>query len=134
MKNTRLILFILTTLVAFDTAAMAQSEAGEVGKQPRTCFSPNSWAGWRAPDNQTIYIRVGMRDIYRLDLAGSYPGLRSGGAYLIQRHRGISTICSPLDFDLRLSVTPGQSTPIIVRSMTRLNASDAASLPANARP
>jgi hypothetical protein len=60
--------------------------------------------------------------------------LQSGGVYLIHRVRGNGAICSPLDLDLRISHGSRSSTPILIKSMTKLSPSEAASLPKHLRP
>jgi hypothetical protein len=123
---------LVTAALGFSSTAVAEP-SGSLN-QKRQCFLSNSWNGWKAADNRTIYVRVRPKDIYRLDLAGEYPMLRSGGVYLIHRVRGSGTICSPVDLDLRMSLGSRSSTPILIKSMTKLSQSEAANLPKHLRP
>ncbi len=62
------------------------------------CFFINQWQGWHATNDHTIYIRVNMRDIYRIDLsAGSQELTWPGSYHLVSVVRGSSSVCTPLD-------------------------------------
>ena len=49
------------------------SAADKPASEP--CFSSRSINGFQAADDQTLYIRVGVRDVFRLDLAPGCQGL-----------------------------------------------------------
>lgn len=132
MKSSMVLTRSAAFVVMLAAAAMAQAAPAEQGG--RSCFYSRQWNGWRAPDASTIYIRVGVRDIYRLDLTNACQALRSPGAVLVNRVRGGSSICSPLDLDLRVSQGHGFATPCLVKTMTKLTPDEAAALPKAARP
>ena len=124
-------------------ALMFSAQAQAQGPAPRPeshrggqCFFINQLEGWRAADDRTIYIRVGVRDFYRLDLAGSCPNLTLPDAHLITRTRGPQTVCSAVDWDLSVNTSgPGAiPTPCIVSSMRKLGPAEAAALPKKLRP
>lgn len=100
------------------------------------CFFINEFRGWKAPDARTIFIRVGAERIYRLDLAADCALLTFADAHLITRSRGTDTVCSALDWDLRVSQPPGTGAPetCIVKQMTRLSTAEAAAIPPKFRP
>jgi hypothetical protein len=120
----------LLSLAAASAVATLPSTASAAGG---SCFYTSQWQGWRATDDRTLYIRVRMRDIYRLDLANSCM-IRSPGVHLTIKVRGSMSICSPLDLDLRVSQGRHFSTPCIVKTMTKLTPEEAAALPKAARP
>ncbi len=96
----------------------------------RECFASRDWNGWRAsPDAKSIYIRVGVSKIYRIDLAHACTALQSGGVYLVTRLHGSPWICHPLDLDLRVSDGHGFRTSCMVSDITPLSAEEAAALP-----
>src|ERR1700733_10319362 len=65
------------------------------------CFNTRDWNGWTvSPDAKSIYIRVGVRQFFRLGFSYSCPAARGIGVHLVTRTRGSSLICSPLDLDL----------------------------------
>jgi hypothetical protein len=99
------------------------------------CFYSRDWNGWKAsPDGKSIYIRVGVRDLYRLDFSHSCSAAQGVGVHLVTRVRGSSLICNPIDLDLKVSDGRGFATPCIVSGITPLSAEDAAALPKNLRP
>ncbi|HEX4195811.1 MAG TPA: DUF6491 family protein [Caulobacteraceae bacterium] len=62
---------IAAGVVLSATAASAQPAANN-GNQ---CFWKRNINGFQAPNDRTVYIRVGVRDIYRLDLMNDCTGL-----------------------------------------------------------
>ena len=101
------------------------------------CFLSRDWSSWKAsPDSRTIYLRVGVRDIFRLDLDQACTNLKSLDARLITKIRGSDWICSPLDLDLRVSdgLAPGFSEACIVKGLSKLTPDQVAALPKQLRP
>jgi len=82
-----------------------------------------------------MYIRVNMNKYYRLDMSGSCPALLWPDAHLIMNVRGPDTICSPLDWDLKVSTgLHGIPMPCIVKTMTPLTPDQAAAIPKKFKP
>ncbi|MGH8150198.1 MAG: hypothetical protein ACRETB_09545 [Steroidobacteraceae bacterium] len=106
--------------------------AGGSGHAP--CFFLRDWKRlWKATaDARTIYISVSHR-VYRLDLAVAYPLLKSRWAVLHYRDSS-STVCSPTDLQLVVSDRLGVHEDVIVRKLTLLTPTEAASLPKHLRP
>ena len=101
----------------------------------RSCFFANEFDNWRAPDANTMYIRTNTNRYYRLDMSGSCPALLWPNAHLIMNIRGPNTICSALDWDLKVSTGfPGIPTPCIVKTMTALTPDQAAAIPKKFKP
>src|ERR1700761_3394448 len=100
------------------------------------CFFTQSFQNWKAPDDKTIIIRVNLNQYYRLDLANSCTQLKWPSSHLITRWRGSNSVCSALDWDLKVSQgdTRGFATPCIVKTMTPLTAVQAAAIPKHFRP
>jgi len=97
----------------------------------QSCFYSNQWTSWKAPDDHTIFLKVGNR-VYRLDLA-SCPTLTMGGATLIT-HSHSTQICSAIDWNLKVRGGGGVTTGCIVNKMTQLTPDEIAALPKDARP
>lgn len=115
-------------------AALAAGATAPALAQPgQSCFFVSQWNGWKAADDHTVYLNVAGNRIYRLDMANSCPELTFPDSRLITRHHTTS-ICSPLDWDLRVSQGHGFATPCIVKGMTLLTPEQAAALPKSARP
>lgn len=104
--------------------------------QQNACFFINEFRSWKAPDARTIFIRVGTEHFYRLDLAADCALLTFPDAHLITRTRGTETVCSALDWDLRISQPPGTGAPetCIVKQMTLLSPAETAAIPPKFRP
>ena len=119
---------LAATLLA---AASATAATAAQDRTPdRACFASNSWQGWSAPrDGDVLYLRVGVRDIYRVELT---PGTRvrnDGDRFLINRIRGSNWICSSLDLDLAISDHHGFQEPLIARSLRKLTPAEVAAIP-----
>ena len=127
------VLLAAAGILALSLPAISQPAAPV--KSHSSCFFSQQFESWKAPDTKTIYIRVGMHHIYRLDLAVPCYPLRSPGAFLVTRLRGSSTICGPLDWDLHVA-TSWHSIPqaCIVKAMTELSADEVKALPKSHRP
>jgi hypothetical protein len=119
---------ICLTLAAAAVLGAAPAFADE-GASPRACFFSNQWRGWSAPTPDTLLIRVGLTDVYRVELA---PGARvrdNNGDFLVNRLVGSNTICSALDLNLYLSDDLGFKRPLIARSLTKLTPEEVAAIP-----
>ena len=103
---------------------------------PNACFEIEQFQNWRAQDDKTIYIRVLMDKYFRLDLAQSCPALKMPDSHLITHTRGSDTVCSAIDWDLKVSEGPSFrfSEPCIVKTMTLLSPSDVAAIPRGIKP
>jgi len=113
-------------------ASAAADPAGATGTQ---CFFVRNFENWKASDAKTVYIRVNHNEFYRLDLVSACPNLLSPSSHLISKWRGSDTVCSALDWDLKVSqADPQFSVPCIVKTMTKLDPAAAAAIPKNARP
>src|SRR5689334_9055784 len=86
-----------------------------------TCFRSTNWNGWSAPgDGDALLLQVGMHDVYRIQLARGTHVHRWADQYLVNRVRGGTWICSPLDLDLTLNDRAGFSLPLIAQSIQKL--------------
>ncbi|MGH6875872.1 MAG: DUF6491 family protein [Rhizomicrobium sp.] len=128
----RALLLALLGLAIGSAPAAAQS-----GPAPqRSCFLITEMRGWKAPDDKTIYIRVNLHKIYRLDLAAACPLLTMPESHLITKTRGPDLVCSAIDWDLAVAQPPpaGMPEPCIVKQMTRLTPEQAAAIPPKFKP
>jgi hypothetical protein len=125
----------LTCCVA--TLMLAGAAHAQATKHANQCFLMSQMQDWRAPDARTIYIRVNVRDYYRLDLSGECPELTAPDAHLITKTRGSDWVCSAIDWDLRVGEggpPGGFVTPCIVQSMTKMTPAQVAAIPPKSRP
>ena len=120
------VLLLSTTLAAADAAPPVKHTG---------CFFARNFESWKAPDAKTINIRVGMHDYFRLDLTSSCPALLWPGSHLITVFHGFDTVCSALDWDLKVSQgTDGFPVPCIVKTMTALTPDEVATIPKQFKP
>ncbi len=119
--------------ITMSVASGAQAESREA---PRAqCFMSRDWNNWRAsPDARRIYLRVGPKRVYRLDLASACHALRQPGAYLVNRLRGSNWICGPQDLNLSVAVGRRFESPCIVSGVTLLTPREVEALPRRLRP
>ena len=109
--------------------------AAQPAKPADQCFFTSQFENWRAPDARTINIRVRGDRYYRLGLGSECRALLDPGARLVTTFRGASTVCSPLDWDLKVSAGIGSpAIPCFVRAMTRLTPEQAKALTSKGRP
>jgi len=71
------------------------------GDAARHCFFSSQFENWKAGNDKTIYIRVGVNRYFRLDLAGSCRSATWPDSFLITRFHGSNTICTAIDWDLK---------------------------------
>jgi hypothetical protein len=126
----RPILFALAATAA--CAAAGQAAAQTPGGQ-RDCFYSRNINGFTAVDDETVNIRVGVRDVYQLKLFAPSTDIKwAQGIALVSR--GGSFICSRLDADVVVPSTVGGAQRFPVTSIRHLTREEAAALPKNQRP
>lgn len=102
-------------------------------KQANPCFYARNVNGFNAPDNHTVYIRVGVSDVYRLDLMMDCLDLTFRQSLGIRSTPGSSWICSPLDAEVVYrDVGAPQRCP--VTAIHKLTPAEVAALPKRDRP
>ena len=101
----------------------------------RQCFYASTVSGYReAESDEALYLRAGVRDIYRLDFLGSCPGVEwSMGRIGLQQRGGGGTICDGMDVDVLIENT-GFPRRCPVRDVRRLTDAEVAALPDKHRP
>ena len=121
---------------AFALALLSGAVPAMAQPASNACFPITEFRGWKAPDNKTIFIRVGLDRVFRLDLANTCSMLTMPGTHLITKTRGPDLVCSAIDWDLSVSQTPPANIPepCIVRTMTLLSPEEAAAIPPKLRP
>ena len=118
----------MLAVTAAGAAAAADPEPGQ--KSSNACFASNTWQGWSAPGNgDVLYLRVGLRDIYKVELTPGSHVRKDADQFLINKIRGSDWICSPLDLNLTLSDHHGFQQPLIARSLRKLTPAEAAAIP-----
>ena len=115
---------------ALATALLGSAAANADTPKSHDCFFARSWQGWKAPDAKTLYLRVDLHDVYKVDLVGESSFLLDPDPHLINReHGGSSAICSPLDLDLQVSNGFGATQPLLAKSIVKLTPDQIAAIP-----
>lgn len=100
-----------------------------------SCFLSSNWSGWKSPDPNTIYLRIDVNRIYRVDLASPSNQLNDPSVHLVSKIRGSAWICSPLDLQLEVADSHGGfREPLFVKSITELTPDQAKAIPPKFRP
>jgi hypothetical protein len=116
--------------VAGSLGFAGQAMSAQTSGHTDSCFLSRDWEGWKSPSPNVIYLRIGVSQIYRLDLSAGSNQLQEGDVHLINKVRGSDWICSPLDLDLQLADDHGIfREPLFVKSITRLTPDQVAAIP-----
>jgi hypothetical protein len=100
--------------------------------QKQDCFWSRSVSSFAAPNENVVYLRVGVHDVYEADLFGACPDVDWSQAIALIS-RGSSFICSGLDAEIVTHSTIGpQRCP--VRNIRKLTPAEVAALPKRAIP
>jgi hypothetical protein len=121
----------LIAAVGAATAASAEAKPRPVTK----CFFTTAWRGWSSPSPDVLYLKVNMRDVYKVDLVGGgSSSLKRPGYFLVNQVRGSNSICSALDLDLAVADGHGFYQPLIARSIRPMSTEEIALIPKKFRP
>lgn len=123
---------ILPLGVALILLAAGGAHAADAAKPQRACFLARNVDGWSATDDHTVYVRVGVKEVYRLDLLGPCPDIDWSWNLGLVSH-GSSWICSPLDATI-IAQSPIGPQRCPVRAVTRLTPEEIATLPPKKKP
>jgi hypothetical protein len=121
-------------LLALSTAAVAADAKPSSAKpKPKNeCFFTQTIDGFAAPDEHTVYVRAGVRDVYKFQLMGICPDIDWSQRIALVSRSG-SSICTGMDAEIVTHTQIGpQRCP--VRSMHKLTPEEIAALPPKARP
>jgi len=99
----------------------------------RSCFPASNVSGFRASDDKTVYLRVGVKDVYRLDLMSACPNVDWNERIALFSRGGSSFICTGLDVDV-ISSTPIGRQRCPVQTLTKLTPQEVAALPKKSLP
>jgi len=81
---------------AFSTPVVNAQPAAADSGHGNQCFYTRNINGFQAPDDRTVYIRVGVNDIYRLSLMVGCTGLTFRQGIGLESTPGDPWICSPI--------------------------------------
>ncbi|MBS0333368.1 MAG: hypothetical protein JSS35_11420, partial [Proteobacteria bacterium] len=88
-----------------------------------------------APDDHTVYVKVNLHDVYRLDLMVPCPDVNWNQRIALQSSRGAGgSICSALDAEIVSHATGLGRQRCPVKTLTKLTPEQVAALPKGAKP
>jgi hypothetical protein len=121
-------------LLAGLAAALVGGQALAAADNHTPCFFITQWRGWKAPNENTLYLGVNMHDVYRVDLSAGSPELLWPTSHLVSQVRGSNSICTAIDLQLSVSDTNGFRQPLIARKLTKLTPAEVAAIPKKFNP
>lgn len=125
-------LAVVGLLLAAPASSLAAPELPATAKPQRQCFWTQRITSFAAPDDHTVNLRVGARDVYQMELFAPCPEVNWRQTIAVQS-RGGSYICSGLDAEI---IAPSSIGPqrCAVRTVRKLTAAEVAGLPKRGRP
>jgi hypothetical protein len=123
--------FGLATFGALAATPLAKAEP-RPADTARQCFYERNINNFTTPTNRLIYIRVGVAQIYRLDLMNDCPELTFRQNLRFSRSPS-GDICGPVDLQIRFQQS-GVRRICQVSDMRRLSPAEVAALPKRDRP
>jgi len=109
------------------TNAQPQAPAGQ------QCFYTRSINGFQAPNDHTLYIRVGVNDYWRVDLMTACTGLTWRQTLGLESAAGSPFICSPIQAQVVFRDT-GVRRVCPVSGLHKLTPAEFEALPKRYRP
>jgi hypothetical protein len=130
---------MMKTPLALAAAALLALGATTVdaAKKPSQdhCFWARNVTNFSAPNDHTVYVRVGNRDVYELDLLGPCPDVSFNQRLALVSSPGAGgSICSALDAQIVTHSTGIGRQNCPVKTLRKLTPEQVAALPPKARP
>lgn len=110
----------------------AEPAAKPASKPARQCFWANQVNSFASDDDRHVYVRVGVKDIYELEMFGRCHDIDWTQKIGIVS-RGGSTICSGLDAEI-IAPSPIGPQRCQVSKVRKLSEAEIKALPKRARP
>jgi hypothetical protein len=123
----------LTSALAATPLARAESAASSAPKDKGQCFYARNINNYVVAGDRLVYIRVGVGDVWRLDLMNDCPEIAFRQHLEFTRFDPSAFICSPIDLTIRFHQT-GVKRICPVSDMHKLTAPEIAALPKRDRP
>ena len=119
---------------AFAIAALASSStSAQTPPHQQQCLYVHNINGFNAPNDRTIYVRVGVSDVWRMDLMTDCVGLTFKQGFRLRSVGGDPWICEPIQAEVSIrDVGLAQRCP--VTGLHKLTPDEIAALPNRSRP
>ena len=123
---------LLSACLAAGAQAQPASEKPPANAEARQCFWAPSISGFAAANEKVVNIRVGVKDVYQLEMLGPCPDVNWNTSIGLVT-RGSNFICAGMDADIVSQSTLGpQRCP--VRSVRKLKPDEVAALGKREKP
>jgi hypothetical protein len=123
----------LILIGALAATPLASADPKDGRAESRQCFYARNISNYTAVGNRLVYLRVGVADIYRLDLMNDCPELSFRQTIEFARADPGSSICSANDLTLHFDEA-GAHRICPVLDMRKLTPDEVALLPKRDRP
>ncbi|THD70650.1 DUF6491 family protein [Phenylobacterium sp.] len=136
MKTATAIAFAAVASLTMSAAGgHAQDKPADKPASKNECFWSRNVTSFAAPDDHTVYIKVNLRDVYRLDLMVSCPDVDWDQRVALVSNRGAGgSICGPLDAEIVSHATGLGPQRCPVKALRKLTPEEVAALPKKAKP
>ncbi len=109
--------------------------AVEAANAPGQCFQLSQIRTRRVADADTLYVRVGAREVYRVDMTGPcLSGVTSRDPLLPLSLSGSDQVCGAAQIDLKVRRANGQIVQCAIRDFSLMTPRQVAALPRAQRP
>jgi hypothetical protein len=130
-----LAILAMATTIAASSASVALAADPAQPTTQRNCFRVSQINNHTKGDNETLYLSVRSKEVYRLGMSGNCLAGATSSDPLILKVHGSDLVCRPLDLDLKIKLTGGVgATPCIIRDITKLGPEEIAALPPKIKP
>jgi hypothetical protein len=107
----------------------------KAAKHADTCFWARNVTSFAAPDDRTVYVKVNLHDVYRLDLMIACPDVNWNQRIALESNHGAGgSICNALDAEIVSHATGLGPQRCPVKTLTKLTPEQVAALPKGAKP
>lgn len=129
-------LFGIFALASTACAAAAEPAAPEKSDRSaaRQCFNARSVNAFNAPDDRTVYIREGVRNVFELKIFGTCPDIDWNNRIALVSRSGGGYVCTGFDADLVVPDGPFGPQRCTVRAVRKLTPEEVEALPPKHRP
>ncbi len=127
-----LALSALTVSACAPAGAPGELAASASGPQARECFFTRNVNGFSAPDDETLYLRVGVRDVYQMQMFSPCPDMDWAQKLAVVSRSG-SSVCRGTDATI-ISPGPLGEQRCMVRAVRKLTPAEVDALPRGNRP
>ncbi|MEH6676984.1 DUF6491 family protein [Phenylobacterium sp.] len=120
------------TAACAPTADPGRLATATTSTEGRECFFTRNVNGFSAPDDETLYLRVGVNDVYQMQMFSPCPDMDWAQKLAVVSRSG-SSVCRGTDATIVAPGPFGQQS-CMVRSVRKLTDVEAAALPPGDRP